>query len=347
MATFDLTATRNLVQCSAGDTVNLPDIRLMAEGFEALISGVGSGSVTVSPFNGDQTVGRETSYTLTSPGLLKLASNGYGNWLIIATGASSGGSGAAVMTYLDAPSDADYTIGEDTNDIFLTYDLATPLTANRKIEFPAPSATETRTIVVSTNSPAGSDTFHLRAHDSVNGNITLIGAGSQLLFRVLNFSGLYFWAAPIETVANLEDYVVPGDTGNLLTSNGTTWVSQAPSGGGGITDVQAGPNVFASVDGGVATVSAFAGLAINSGLFADAYVQRFDASCSTDLPAGKPAGTQYLLIRSYAGGSPVTVNAPGGTYINDQLSITLDAQYQIAVVTSDGTDWYAQNVHPT
>ena len=107
-------------------------------------------------------------------------------------------------------------------------------------------------------------------------------------------------------------FVAPSTTGNLLTSNGTTWTSAAPP-AGGVTSAVAGNGIAVSGATGAVTISA-AAPSYNS---VGSYV--FGARRNTGTIT---AGTSYAAggsndqISSYVGGASALTNNLSGTWRN-------------------------------
>ena len=107
-------------------------------------------------------------------------------------------------------------------------------------------------------------------------------------------------------------FVAPSTTGNLLTSNGTTWTSAAPP-AGGVTSAVAGNGIAVSGATGAVTISA-AAPSYNS---VGSYV--FGARRGTGtLTAGTSyaAGGSNDQISSYVLGTPTITNNLSGTWRN-------------------------------
>jgi hypothetical protein len=103
--------------------------------------------------------------------------------------------------------------------------------------------------------------------------------------------------------------VAPGTSGNVLTSNGTTWVSSTPS-GGGVTSAVAGNGVAVSASTGAVTFSVSAPSTLSIGSYSA--VLSNAGSSYASLSVGSSIPTPY---HTSSGGSTIMGSAISGTWI--------------------------------
>jgi hypothetical protein len=95
------------------------------------------------------------------------------------------------------------------------------------------------------------------------------------------------------------NFVAPGSNGNVLTSNGTTWTSAAPS-GGGVTSLAAGTAISVSSSTGAVTVT-------NTGVTSLTAGNGITVSAST--------GAVTVSQNIYTGTTVSNTSYPVGTYV--------------------------------
>lgn len=105
--------------------------------------------------------------------------------------------------------------------------------------------------------------------------------------------------------------VAPGTTGNLLTSNGTTWTSAAPP-SGGVTSAVAGNGVAVSAATGAVTFSAAAPTFNSVGSYVQGYAYRTGSNISSGDTFA--AGVSNNQVGSYGGAYSGAVNNLSGTW---------------------------------
>ena len=173
--------------------------------------------------------------------------------------------------------------------------------------------------------------------DGING----IGNGTNALANVSITGGtITGLTSPLPPASGGTGVISAGTNGNVLTSNGTAWVSQAPAGGGnGVASISFGttgltPNTattgivsvagtLVAANGGTgitspgtagnvltSTGTAWVSQAASGGL---ANVQTFDASGTWTKPAGYAAGSRVLVQVWGAGGSGAKTASTGTT----------------------------------
>lgn len=165
----------------------------------------------------------------------------------------------------------------------------------------------------------------------------------------------------IGNAANAVKVVAPGTTGNVLTSTGTTWSSQAPGAASG--NITLG-NTTISLGG---TATSVGNLTLTNTTVTNYTETRFTANSSTAITLNLTNGTMQditltgsatitmptatagksfvLLLRSGAGSYTVTwstVKWPGGTA---PTVTTTASRLDIYSFFSDGTNWYGVTVN--
>lgn len=165
----------------------------------------------------------------------------------------------------------------------------------------------------------------------------------------------------IGNAANAIKVVAPGTTGNVLTSTGTTWSSQAPGAASG--NITLG-NTTISLGG---TATSVGNLTLTNTTVTNYTETRFTANSSTAITLNLTNGTMQditltgsatitmptavagksfiLLLRSGAGSYAVTwstVKWPGGTA---PTVTTTASRLDIYSFFSDGTNWYGVTVN--
>jgi hypothetical protein len=86
----------------------------------------------------------------------------------------------------------------------------------------------------------------IAASQITSGNLSVANGGTGNTSLTANAVLIGSGTNPVTTVT-------PGTTGNVLTSNGTNWISQAAT--GGVTQIIAGTNVTISPSGGTGAVT--------------------------------------------------------------------------------------------
>lgn len=146
------------------------------------------------------------------------------------------------------------------------------------------------------------------ATSSINSSSILTAAGGGTGAATLSANNVLLGngTSPLQAVA-------PGANGQVLTSNGTTWVSQAPA-GGGVTSLVAGSGISVSAATGAVTVSAVgSGSPTTSvgGVGSCAFL--LNISGSTYGPGSTFGGASLRWCSINMGGLP-TGGSPGGTW---------------------------------
>jgi hypothetical protein len=363
MATFDITQAINVLHCSAGDTVNLPDLRFLPDAFEALVSGAGSGEVSVVP-TANQTIGGETTYTITSPGLIKLVSNGVSDWLIVATGVSTSGVGGSVPPVIIHVTDAEYTVdpGNGTNQILV-------IDTNAAITLPSVASAISAGLVVTlvnngfvaaTVAPASGD------GDYIDGTV---GSGPFLIgqfvtvafFAVEDTFDYHFWRSTHNWWRGFTGSLETG--GNLDLSGTNTRLGMTDSTGNPlyvVPSAQAQPNgVFNIPDlegvsksplltltGELHLLQVAEPNAPSNGwtIYADntdygLKAKKFDNSI-VNLTDAAPASSGVTTIRealAFSAPSSQRVNIPDGSGLNPTTALTIEAWFKMDDFSTSGT----------
>jgi len=149
-----------------------------------------------------------------------------------------------------------------------------------------------------------------------------------------------------------------GNSGNVLTSNGTAWVSQAPTGGGGgtgnivsnVVTVTAGTNIswtnassvvlsWTNNSSNVVTWTNTAYAVTNNN--ATILVNYSAAPFSVVLPsASTVTGQQYQIKKIDSSSNAVTVSTTSSQTIDGNLTYTLATIYKSVTLQSDGSNYY-------
>ena len=182
---------------------------------------------------------------------------------------------------------------------------------------------------------------------SANSTVGLAGNGTL----TLSGNGTLGSAAYTATSAYLAA-VTPGSSGNVLTSNGTAWISSAPSGGGGNITINATSPL--TVNGNATATTSNATLAISSATSSNLGVIRLSGSSSSTvssagnttitLSAAQP-NLVYTLTASAGAGAYIhnlvlsSTNAHAGAFatVHIDLAASVNPRIGIRSLTSGGT----------
>ena len=131
---------------------------------------------------------------------------------------------------------------------------------------------------------------------------------------------------------NTIQLIAPGTSGNVLTSNGTTWLSQASSGGGGLVKISTlNPNNVASIAWtSLGTYHSYLLVFVNLA---------FATSDGPSIVVGEGAGPTYITSNYYAGGNYQTGSSGPTSFYNSSASDLF--QNQVSTSTSEGWGGYA------
>ena len=146
--------------------------------------------------------------------------------------------------------------------------------------------------------------------EDVTGVLSVANGGSGSNTIALNNVVLGNGSGAVQTVA-------PGQSGNILTSNGTTWVSSAPATGSGSGDVTSAET--ASVDGEVVVFNSTTGKSIRAATATGIAKLESGVLSTVSAPAGDLVGTsatQTLTGKTISGADNTLTNIAQASVVN-------------------------------